>query len=213
MNDIVKLRFYYEYILGQVYDEGESPFHKQVTEDVVKKFIDPLDLPLDAYILDLGCGPGFFLDEMKTRGYTNSLGVTLSPDDYDLCNANGHQARKSDINFLEELDESVDLIFCRHAIEHSPFPYITLLEYNRVLKPHGKMYIEVPAPDSERIHENNKNHYSILGDAMWSSLLVRSGFDVNKFTYSCEVSNKNGDNWIEKSLIYMCERLFPIDIK
>ena len=213
MNDIVKLRFYYEYILGQVYDEGESPFHKQVTEDVVKKFIDPLDLPLDAYILDLGCGPGFFLDEMKTRGYTNSLGVTLSPDDYDLCNANGHQARKSDINFLEELDESVDLIFCRHAIEHSPFPYITLLEYNRVLKPHGKMYIEVPAPDSERIHENNKNHYSILGDAMWSSLLVRSGFDVNKFTYSCEVSNKNGDNWIEKSLIYMCERRFPIDIK
>ena len=213
MNDIVKLRFYYEYILGQVYDEGKSPFHKQVTEDVVKKFIDPLDLPLDAYILDLGCGPGFFLDEMKTRGYTNSLGVTLSPDDYDLCIANGHQARKSDINFLEELDESVDLIFCRHAIEHSPFPYITLLEYNRVLKPHGKMYIEVPAPDSERIHENNKNHYSILGDAMWSSLLVRSGFDVNKFTYSCEVSNKNGDNWIEKSLIYMCERRFPIDIK
>lgn len=213
MNDIVKLRFYYEYILGQVYDEGESPFHKQITEDVVKKFIDPLELPLDAYILDLGCGPGFFLDEMKTRGYTNSLGVTLSPDDYDLCNANGHQARKSDINFLEELDESVDLIFCRHAIEHSPFPYITLLEYNRVLKPHGKMYIEVPAPDSERIHENNKNHYSILGDAMWSSLLVRSGFDVNKFTYSCEVSNKNGDNWIEKSLIYMCERRFPIDIK
>jgi len=213
MNDIVKLRFYYEYILGQVYDEGKSPFHKQVTEDVVKKFVDPLDLPLDAYILDLGCGPGFFLDEMKTRGYTNSLGVTLSPDDYDLCIANGHQARKSDINFLEELDESVDLIFCRHAIEHSPFPYITLLEYNRVLKPHGKMYIEVPAPDSERIHENNKNHYSILGDAMWSSLLVRSGFDVNKFTYSCEVSNKNGDNWIEKSLIYMCERRFPIDIK
>lgn len=213
MNDIVKLRFYYEYILGQVYDEGESPFHKQVTEDVVKKFVDPLELPLDAYILDLGCGPGFFLDEMKTRGYTNSLGVTLSPDDYDLCIANGHQARKSDINFLEELDESVDLIFCRHAIEHSPFPYITLLEYNRVLKPHGKMYIEVPAPDSERIHENNKNHYSILGDAMWSSLLVRSGFDVNKFTYSCEVSNKNGDNWIEKSLIYMCERRFPIDIK
>jgi len=213
MNDIVKLRFYYEYILGQVYDEGKSPFHKQVTEDVVKKFVDPLDLPLDAYILDLGCGPGFFLNEMKTRGYTNSLGVTLSPDDYDLCIANGHQARKSDINFLEELDESVDLIFCRHAIEHSPFPYITLLEYNRVLKPHGKMYIEVPAPDSERIHENNKNHYSILGDAMWSSLLVRSGFDVNKFTYSCEVSNKNGDNWIEKSLIYMCERRFPIDIK
>lgn len=213
MNDIVKLRFYYEHILGQIYDEGESPFHKQITKDVVEKFIDPLSLPHDAYILDLGCGPGFFLDEMKTRGYTNTLGVTLSPEDRNICSTKGHKTRKGDINFLEEIDETVDLIFCRHAIEHSPFPYISLLEYNRVLKPHGKMFIEVPSPDSERTHENNKNHYSILGDAMWSSLLVRSGFDVQKFTYSCGVTDSDDNSWTEKSLIYMCDRRFPIDIK
>jgi len=213
MKDLVKLRFYYEHILSQIYDEGESPFHKQITEDVVKQFFDPLELPLDSYILDLGCGPGFFLDETKSRGYTNTLGVTLSPEDIKLCEQKGHTVRKSDISFLDELDESVDLIFCRHAIEHSPFPYITLLEYNRVLKPGAKMYIEVPAPDSDRQHEQNKNHYSILGDAMWASLLVRSGFNVEKYTYSCDVSNEKGEKWEEKSLIYMCERRFPIDVK
>lgn len=213
MKDLVKLRFYYEHILGQVYGEGESPFHKQITEDVVKQFFDPLELSFDSYILDLGCGPGFFLDETKSRGYTNTVGMTLSPEDIKLCEQKGHTVKKSDINFLDDLDESVDFIFCRHAIEHSPFPYITLLEYNRVLKPNAKMYIEVPAPDSDRQHEQNKNHYSILGDAMWSSLLVRSGFDVSKFTYSYEVENNSGDNWIEKTLIYVCERRFPVDVK
>jgi len=213
MKDLVKLRFYYEHILSQRYDEGESPFHKQITEDVVKQFFDPLELPLDSYILDLGCGPGFFLDETKSRGYTNTLGVTLSPEDIKLCEQKEHSVKKSDISFLDELDESVDLIFCRHAIEHSPFPYITLLEYNRVLKPGAKMYIEVPAPDSDRQHEQNKNHYSILGDAMWASLLVRSGFNVEKYTYSCDVSNEKDEKWEEKSLIYMCERRFPVDVK
>jgi SAM-dependent methyltransferase len=196
-----------------MYDEGESPYHQHVTQDVVAKFFDSLKLPLDSYILDIGCGPGFFLDETKSRGYTNTLGITLSDSDIEICQKKGHHVKKCDISFLDDLDESVDFIFCRHAIEHSPFPYITLLEYNRVLKPNAKMYIEVPAPDSERQHEQNKNHYSILGDAMWSSLLVRSGFNVEKYTYSCEVSNEKDEKWEEKSLIYMCERRFPVDVK
>lgn len=213
MTDLIKLKFYYEYILGQVYAEGESPFHKQITEDVVKQFFDPLQIPLDARILDLGCGPGFFLDETKSRGYTNTVGVTLSTDDIKLCEQKGHTVKKSDISFLDDLDESVDFIFCRHALEHSPFPYITLLEYNRILKLQSNMYIEVPAPDSERLHEANKNHYSILGDSMWANLLVRSGFDVQKFTYSCQVKNDIGEEWEEKSLIYLCQKRFPIDVK
>lgn len=213
MTDLIKLKFYYEYILGQVYAEGESPFHKQITEDVVKQFFDPLQIPLDARILDLGCGPGFFLDETKSRGYTNTVGVTLSSEDKKLCEQKGHTVKKSDISFLDDLDESIDFIFCRHALEHSPFPYITLLEYNRILKPRANMYIEVPSPDSERQHEANKNHYSILGDSMWANLLVRCGFDVQKFTYSCQVKNDNGEEWEEKNLIYLCQKRFPVDVK
>jgi cyclopropane fatty-acyl-phospholipid synthase-like methyltransferase len=125
--DSVKLKFYYEYLVNcHVYDEGDSPMHKTLTESVVAKYIDPLNLPKNAKILDLGCGPGYFLDEMKTREYTDVVGVTLSPGDIALCQSKGHVIKPYDLSFLPQsegyYDESVDFIFLRHALEHSPFP-------------------------------------------------------------------------------------------
>lgn len=184
--DVLKLRFYIDWLYQvHIYDEGESGYHKQLTTEVVQKYIDPLGLPQNAHILDLGCGPGYFLDEMKSRGYTNTVGVTLSPGDIALCESKGHTVKKYDLSFLPQsdgyVDESVDFIFLRHALEHSPFPMLTLIEYNRVLKQGGMMYIEVPQPDCDRKHETNLNHYSILGAAQLAALLDRAGFTVNTF--------------------------------
>jgi ubiquinone/menaquinone biosynthesis C-methylase UbiE len=78
-------------------------------------------------------------------------------------------------------DEAVDFIFLRHSLEHSPYPIFTLVEYNRVLKQHGYIYIEVPAPDCDRLHEYNLNHYSILGQHQLAALLKRTGFELHKF--------------------------------
>lgn len=184
--DTVKLRFYYEWIVNNhVYDEGESGFHKEITSKVVTSYIDPINLPKDAHILDLGCGPGYFLDEMKSRDYTNLVGVTLSDNDIKLCESKGHKIKQYDLSFLPQKDgyhdESVDLIFLRHALEHSPFPVFTLIEYNRVLRQGGFLYIEVPAPDCDRRHEFNLNHYSIMGQNQLVALLHRTGFRVVKF--------------------------------
>jgi SAM-dependent methyltransferase len=79
------------------------------------------------------------------------------------------------------LDESIDFIFLRQTLEHSPYPIFTLMEYNRVLKQGGKIYIEVPAPDTQRKHEWNLNHYSILGEQQLAALLERTGFAINRF--------------------------------
>jgi SAM-dependent methyltransferase len=184
--DTLKLRFYIDWLYNNhVYDEGESGFHKEITTKMVKDYIDPLELPKDAHILDLGCGPGYFLNEMKERGYTNLVGATLSPGDTKICEANGHTVKQYDMSFLPVkdgyIDESVDLIFARHALEHSPFPILTLIEWNRVLKQGGKLYIELPQPDNDRRHEWNSNHYSILGASQWAALLVRTGFTIDAF--------------------------------
>jgi SAM-dependent methyltransferase len=214
MNTQLKLKFYYEHVLGQVYSEGDSPFHKTVTQDVVARFIDPLNLAKNSAILDLGCGPGYFLDIMKEKGYTNLVGVTLSPADAEKCQFKGHQTRTSDINFLTDLDGSIDMLFCRHSIEHSPFPYITLLEYNRILKTDGILYIEVPSPDCERRHEENPNHYSILGLTMWQSLLQRAGFDVSWTEYSFTVTFEDAKKPVEeKYYIFVCQRRRSVDVK
>jgi SAM-dependent methyltransferase len=214
MVDAVKLKFYYDFVLGQVYDEGESPFHQTITADVTRRFIDPLELPKSSAILDLGCGQGYWLDEMRQRGFTNVLGLTLGRDNFEHCTKQGHRVELRDMNFLTERAESQDLLFSRHSLEHSPFPYITLLEYNRVLRAGGCLYIEVPAPDCQQQHENNRNHYSILGKTMWLSLLQRTGFDANWFDYEFPVTFADHRGTVlEKYFIFLCRKQMSVDVK
>lgn len=222
--DIIKLRFYNEWLYQcHIYAEGHSPMHKKMTGDMIKQYVDPLNLPKNAKILDLGCGPGYFLDEMKERGYTDLTGVTLSPEDVKICEDNGHTIKKFDLSFLPQregyYDESVDFIFLRHSLEHSPYPIFSLIEYNRVLKQHSKIYIEVPQPNCERKFEFNLNHYSIFGHDQLAALLVRTGFDINTFE-NLEFQVSAGEDSEGKPVIvkekYYCivaTKARPLDIK
>ena len=224
--DIVKLRFYNDWLYNNhIYEEGDSQFHRQLTKQVVETYVDPLKLPKDAHILDLGCGPGYFLDEMKEREYTNVVGVTLSPGDVAICEEKGHSIKKYDLSFLPQkdgyYDESVDFIFLRHALEHSPYPIFSLMEYNRILKQGSKIYIEVPAPDCDRKHEFNLNHYSIFGSTQLSALLVRCGFNIDHFNnleFDLHVPDpENPDEepkkMAEKYYCIVATKARPLDIK
>lgn len=224
--DLVKLKFYNEWLYtAHIHDEGNSQMHDVLTKQIVETYIDPLELPKDAHILDLGCGPGYFLDNMKERGYTNVTGVTLSPGDKKTCEDKGHTVKGYDLSFLPQkdgyYDESVDFIFLRHALEHSPYPIFSLMEYNRVLKQGSKIYIEVPAPDSERKHEYNLNHYSILGHTQLAALLLRCGFNIDQFNnLEFDLNVPNEENPDEPAKVvkehYYCivaTKARPLDIK
>jgi SAM-dependent methyltransferase len=225
--DIVKLRFYNDWLYNNhIHEEGDSQMHNVLTKQVVETYIDPLELPKDATILDLGCGPGYFLDAMKERGYTNLTGVTLSPGDQQTCRDKGHDIKGYDLSFLPQkegyYDESVDFIFLRHALEHSPYPIFSLMEYNRVLKQGGKIYIEVPQPDCERRHEFNLNHYSILGANQLGALLVRCGFNIEQFNnLEFDASGPNPEtndvedivDFKEKYYCIVASKARPLDIK
>jgi len=199
--DLPKLKLYNEWLYtAHIYDEGDSDFHKQLTTRCVQQYIDPLNLAKDSKILDIGCGPGYFLDEMKTRGYTDLTGVTISLGDVKICESKGHKIKRYDISFIPQkdgyYDESVDFIFSRQALEHSPYPIFTLIEYNRILKQGNLMYLEVPAPDTNRRHEYNNNHYSVLGIVQLLALLSRTGFDVVKaesFEFDVLGPNEKGE--------------------
>lgn len=221
--DLVKLKLYNEWIYtAHIYDEGTSPMHESLTKEVVEKYIDPLNLPKNSKILDMGSGPGYFLDQMKEREYTDVIGVTLSPGDIKTCEEKGHKIAKYDLSFIPQkdgyYDESVDFIFCRHALEHSPYPIFTLMEYNRLLKQNGKLYLELPQPNCERLHEYNLNHYSILGENQLVALLTRCGFNIdvfNKLEFDIQGKHENGETFTakEKFFCIMVTKARPLDIK
>ena len=161
---------------------------------------------------------------MKKREYTDVTGVSLSPEDIKICEDKGHIIKKYDLSFLPQTDgyydESVDFIFLRHALEHSPYPIFSLMEYNRILKQHGKIYIEVPQPDCDRKHEENLNHYSILGQTQLAALIVRTGFNIDRFEhfeFDIEFNNpespEKSSKAREKFYCIVATKQRPLDIK
>lgn len=222
--DTIKFKFINEWLYTSHYSsQGEKPFVKTLTEQMVEKYVDPLNLPVDANIIDIDCGAGYFLEAMKTRGYSSVIGTTLSETDLKICKGKELNAKVYDPTFLPQKDgfddETVDFIYASHSLSKSPYPIITLAEYNRVLKQNGKIFIEVPAPDSDFKHEFVKDNYSILGQSQWNALLERTGFKVNIFNVVefdlHVVAPDSGEKTTtkEKYYVILVTKTQPIDIK
>ena len=113
MIDVKKMKAYYDHVLDQVYPETESPFHKQLTAEVFEKIIQPMNIDKDAQILDVGCGPGYFLEHCKKDGYKNAVGTVGTEDELKALKKKKLKASIEDISFLSNKDESIDFIFCR----------------------------------------------------------------------------------------------------
>jgi len=159
---------------GDIYPEPPSRVHNQLSHDMFKRLMEAFPLAPGAKVLDVGCGQGVALEIFRDAGL-DPLGITLG-EDAQVCRSKGLNVLEMDFAFLDFPDESFDMVWCRHAIEHSVFPFFTMAELHRVLKPGGVLYLEVPAPDTACRHQTNVNHYSVLGKSSWLELIRRVGF-------------------------------------
>lgn len=164
-------------IASQTYPEPPSGQHDEISKQMVDLVWSRCALPPNAKVLDVGCGQGVALKLFAAKG-CDATGVTLNETDVQVCQSLGYRVEQMDQSFLEFPDASFDLVWCRHCLEHSIFPYFTLSGFHRVLKPGGWLYVEVPAPDTSCAHQTNRNHYSVLGKSMMGSLIERSGFRI-----------------------------------
>ncbi len=166
-----------EKVAADIYPEPATELHTTITLRMMDMFFAKSGLAAGSTLLDVGCGSGPALAEFKKRGYA-AIGIALGHRDLDVCRQQGFDARFMDQSFLDFEDGVFDGVWARHCLEHSVIPYLTLLEFHRVLRPGGALYVEVPAPDTACAHQTNRNHYSVLGKSMWAQLMIRAGFGI-----------------------------------
>lgn len=167
-----------EWCKTHVYSEPDTQLHMGVMDQVIPKVISDVNLTNEQAILDIGCGQGYGMLKFKELGCSNIEGITLSPEDVKASQDRGFTCTQQDMSFTDFEDGKFDFLFVRHALEHSPYPLLTLKEFNRILKSGGGAYIEMPSPKCDRQLEEFDNHYSIMGPRQWIQLMKRAGFEI-----------------------------------
>ncbi len=96
----------------------------------------------DSKILDVGCGNGHFLDQLKDRGYNNLRGVDIA----NYLKDKSHQHHIVDINVskLPFEDNSFDVVTTFQTFEHLENYFLLEQEIKRILKPDGYFIFSIP---------------------------------------------------------------------
>jgi ubiquinone/menaquinone biosynthesis C-methylase UbiE len=187
-----------EWCKSHVYSEPDTQLHINLMDNIIPKVVKDTELSNQQSILDVGCGQGYGMVKFKELGCDNIQGITLSSEDVQASQARGFTCTQQDMSFTDFNDSSFDFLFVRHALEHSPYPLLTLKEFNRILSSGGGAYIEMPSPKCDRKLEEYDNHYSIMGSRQWIELMKRAGFsiaDSGELKFKITAPAVNGSTW------------------
>jgi SAM-dependent methyltransferase len=162
---------------GNVTGDSHKRASKKLFQDSLN-FLDRIQLPESAAVIDVGLGYGFHSEYFVQRGF-EVTGITahLSDDLIKQAEVAHYTVRKMDMHFLEFADETFDLVWSHHSLEHSFSPLLCLREWYRVLKKDGYLAVTVPPHKNEIV----SGHFSVgwnIGQLMY--LLGLAGFNIKK---------------------------------
>lgn len=146
-------------------------------------------------LLDVGCGRGGFLAEMRATGWRVAGVERPVPAYQDAWRAAGLDVRTEDWGRVEYPDASFDVVTFWHVFEHLPSPHAALERASRVLRADGTLVIAVPniAGSQARLsgvrwfHLDVPRHVVHYSPASLEALLREHGFTVRRvFHYAFE---------------------------
>ena len=170
MRDYKNIDRYLTQLVADIYPQPPDGGHSALAQDVIDRWMS--GLPDCHSVLDVGAGQGF-CQPMFERWGVKYEGVALK-EDVMLAQKLGYNIKRMDFNFLEYEDNSFDMIFSRHSLEHSFSPLISLMEWHRVAT--NWLGIVVPAPD--HYTHTGRNHYYVFNREQIDNLLLQTGWNM-----------------------------------
>lgn len=185
----------------------ETAYEQNKMDKILKSSV----LPDKGKILDVGCGKGEFLANMREKGWVD-FGIETAGA------AAVYAQEKMGINVLNcKLDEAsfadkyFDIVTFWHALEHFHDPSAVLAAVNRILKPDGHLLIALPNFRSlqARIMKRDWYHLDIprhifhFTPQTITQLLAKTGFQVLSMDSVSPAHNRDG---IEYSMLRKLER-------
>lgn len=107
------------------------------------KLITSLTQPGDK-ILDVGCGTGSTLKNLKQQGYTDLHGVELSLTAVETLEKSGITMTQARLPRIPLPDESFDVVIASQVLEHIVRRRTFAKELRRVTRPGGQVFVFVP---------------------------------------------------------------------
>ena len=192
--DYIFIDRYLDELREDLYPQPPDEGHTKQAKAVIDKWIPEIK-PYD--VLDVGCGEGFcqpFFEKYNVFYTGICLGV-----DVVSAGASSRNVYEGDFHFIDSSDDVYDLIFARHALEHSPMPILALMEWHRV----ARKYLILVLPKPKFWLFLGRNHYSVVTGSQARFLLHRSGWEIIKEDHEHE--------WEYRFLCKKVERKFDPD--
>jgi len=140
-------------------------------------------IPASARVLDVGAGQGLFVNHLA--GPRRVVAV----DEWWQCLERNRQRGGlpvgGDATQLPVRGDSCDYLFALDVLEHLPDDDAAIKEWARVLKPDGRMVINVPALDCLwSPHDERMGHYRRYDRKKLAGVLERNGMVCERLAYS-----------------------------
>jgi len=193
-------------VYSQPADEGHVIWASNAINFLLKKIPDIWN------VLDVGCGSGFCAPMFKKLGI-KWRGISMSWEDCEEASMNYGDVFYGDFTFMHGIRSGeFDLVFARHALEHSPMPVITLMEWHRV----SAKYLAIIAPAPDYWTYRGRNHYSVMAKEQLLWLLEIAGWKVIKESELLSTDDIFLDVYIEQNMKvhgkpYIPKDTFPIE--
>jgi SAM-dependent methyltransferase len=200
--------------LGALYPDDyyayQDDFPRSRSKEIIKSLLglhfgthDP-EFSSPGRILDLGCGTGWFLREMRDKGW-DSYGVEINSAAAELGRKKaGLNIKAGTLRQADFPEDYFDYVRANHSFEHISCPSETLVEIRRILRPGGRLLIGVP-----NVAGLNAK---IFGQYWWylgapvhpftysvrtlTQLLEKQQFEIVKITYNSDYSGILGSSQI-----------------